>query len=346
MVQALRHEIHSRKDEATDLAIETIYFGGGTPSVLTPTELAALLDSLYSNYKILPGAEITVETNPDDLSQEYLDYLKALSPVNRLSIGIQSFYDTRLKMMNRRHTARESKTCIEKAKNSGFENINIDLIYGFPGMSESEWISDLEIFRKFQIPHLSAYHLTFEPKTVFSHYMKKGTMVPVDEEISLQQYKILLDFAEENGYENYEISNFALPGKYSRHNLGYWTGKSYLGFGPSAHSYNGNTRRWNVSNNTIYLDAIENHKEDYFETEEIDRIKAFNEYLLTGLRTQWGISSRYIQKNFGRSFLDNCLPVIKLLLGNNTLIAVGDSYILSREGKMIADHVISELMVV
>lgn len=345
MVLAIIRELKIRSEEAENLLIESVYFGGGTPSVLSPKELTSIFKSIQLNYKLDPKAEISFEVNPDDLSEEYLGNLNSNTLINRLSIGIQSFHDDHLKMMNRRHTAKEAYESIERAGKYGFENMNIDLIYGIPGMTEKEWIENLNIFLEFKIPHLSAYHLTFEPKTVFSHYQKKGKLFPVNEDTSLEQYEILLDYTEKHGYENYEISNFAKQDFYSRHNLSYWTGKQYLGIGPSAHSYNGLQRRWNIANNTAYIDALENNSSEYFDTEEINEKMAYNEYLLTALRTIWGIDTDYIAQKFGDEIVRKCTQNLKSFLKDETILKNGNTYFLSRKGKVIADYVISEMMI-
>jgi len=291
VLAALKQEIKQRADEGENIIYQSVYIGGGTPSVLTPDELEDLFSLLYKHYKIQSRAEITIETNPDDLKPNFLKLLKNSTPVNRLSIGIQSFHDRDLQLMNRLHTATGALKSIEDSKAAGYSNINLDLIYGIPNALNKDWRNNLKVLEKLEIPHLSAYHLTIEPKTVFAYYRKKGMIKEMPEEESLRQFKTLMEFAGQAGYEHYEISNFAKSEFYSRHNLGYWTQKPYLGFGPSAHSFNGIKRRWNVANNTLYVQAIEKGIPDYYSWEEIDTSKAYNEYVLTSLRTIWGIKT-------------------------------------------------------
>jgi oxygen-independent coproporphyrinogen-3 oxidase len=346
VINALVNELNERVEEGSYYTFDTIYFGGGTPSVLNAEELNQIFDTIYKNYKIGNSPEISFEANPDDLTKDYLTGLKKFTPVNRLSIGIQSFVERDLVFLNRRHSSTESIEALERTKKAGFNNINIDLIYGIPGLKNDEWKRNLETFRQLEIPHLSAYHLTIEPKTVFGHYQKKGKLKPVDEEVSLEQFKLLMDFAGLNGYEHYEISNFARDKAYSRHNLGYWTGKEYLGFGPSAHSFIPPHRRWNVANNSQYCELIENKSRPYFETEEIDQNKAYNEYILTSLRTQWGINLEFILETFGSEYATTCKTAIKQFLPQGILRKEQNDYTLNRKGILIADFVISRLMIV
>jgi len=344
ILAALKQEIKQREEEAENIIYQSIYIGGGTPSVLSADELEDLFSLLHKHYKIESRAEITIETNPDDLKKDFLKSLKNSTPVNRLSIGIQSFHDKDLHLMNRLHTSAGALKSIEDSKAAGFNNISLDLIYGFPSTSDTDWRNNLRILEKLKIPHFSAYHLTIEPKTVFAYYRKKGMIKEISEEESLSQFETLMEFASQAGYEHYEISNFAKPGFYSKHNLGYWTQKPYLGFGPSAHSFNGIKRRWNVANNTLYIQAIEKGMPDYYSWEEIDTSKAYNEYVLTSLRTIWGIDLDYLEKWFGEDFLKLCLLEAEKFLKSGELILEDRKLCLSNEGKLIADYVISELM--
>lgn len=346
MVDAILKEIESRKDEGNDKIYDSIYFGGGTPSVLTVQQINVLLSALNKHFKIASDTEITLESNPDDMSEEYLAEMMECTLINRLSIGVQSFQDKYLIMMNRRHNSAEARGSIERALASGFSNINIDLIYGIPGLSTEEWLKNLEIFKSYRLPHLSAYHLTFEPKTVFTHYLKKGKLREVEEESSLEQYNTLLDFTDHAGYDNYEISNFAFQDFFSRHNLGYWKGNEYIGFGPSAHSYNGKQRRWNIANNTSFMQSLELGRDDYFEIEEIDHRMAFNEYLLTSLRTKWGINLSYLKEHFDDYLDSEFEKKAESFVLNGKLEKGRDCYFLSRKGKMISNYIISELMVI
>jgi oxygen-independent coproporphyrinogen III oxidase len=345
LIDSLCTEIESRKNEYAELVFDTIYFGGGTPSILSVKEILKIFDSIQKNCATNGSPEITFEANPDDLSENYLFDLKNYTPINRLSIGVQSFNDADLKLMNRRHTAQEAIDCIDRSKKTGFSNMNIDLIYGIPGMIISTWQNNLEIFEKLDIPHLSAYHLTFEPKTVFSHYLKKGLIAPIHEELSIRQFEMLIGLTESFGYDHYEISNFAKEGFYSQHNLGYWTDKPYIGIGPSAHSYLSGQRRWNVSVNAKYCEALEQNSNDYFESETIDIKTAYNDYLLTSLRTKWGIDKDLIKAKFGDPFLTSCNNSSIKFLSNNTLLEEKQKLFLSKKGILIADYVISEMMI-
>ncbi len=282
MVNALCKELALRKDELIG-EVETIYFGGGTPSLLSIEELRLLISEIYKNYKISENPEITLEANPDDLSDSQIHKFTN-SRINRLSIGIQSFFEEDLKLMNRAHNASEAMECIVEAKQY-FENISIDLIYGIPGMSNERWRKNLETALKLDIPHLSCYALTVEPKTALKKFIEKGIVPPVDEEAAKQHYEILLSETEKAGFENYEFSNFGKPGFHSRNNTAYWEGKPYLGIGPSAHSYNGKSRSWNVANNIKYIKNIEAGILP-LEREILSKEDKYNEYIMTGLRTK------------------------------------------------------------
>jgi oxygen-independent coproporphyrinogen-3 oxidase len=346
LVDALILEIINRKDEYNDLIFDTIYFGGGTPSVLEIKEVESIFDAINKNCQIASNPEITFEANPDDLNQEYLTNLKSYTPINRLSIGIQSFVDKHLKLMNRRHNSMEAIESIYRSRLAGFSNINIDLIYGIPGMSLNTWENNLKIFKTLEVEHLSAYHLTFEPKTVFSHYLKKGKIKQIKENLSVRQFELLQSFAEEAAYDHYEISNFARNGYYSKHNLAYWTGKPYIGIGPSAHSFSGNERRWNISNNTKYCASILQNVNDYFEKEFMDLRTAYNDYLLTSLRTKWGINREVLRIKYGEKYLDYFNSLSQKFISDGTIISENQISFLSPKGKFIADFVISELMMV
>ncbi len=344
MIEAIKKEISDRKNEFSDIRFDTLYFGGGTPSILSPGELNGLIKLVQENYNLNPEAEITIEANPDDLSQEYLSSLRKSTIVNRLSVGIQSFNDEILQFLNRQHNSETAYKSIHQAKKEGFENINIDLIYGIPGMDEEIWHNNLEIFNTLDIPHLSAYHLTIEPKTVFAYHLKKGKIRAVEEEQSLEQFKMLMQFAVENNFEHYEISNFARPGHHSKHNLSYWNRDSYIGIGPSAHSFNQKQRRWNIANNAKYSKSVLENSYDYYEYEEIDRNTAFNEYLMTSLRMSRGIDSVYLREFFGPNYLSSFEKSIQKFLKQGSVLQEKKKYFLSDEGKFISDYIISELM--
>ncbi len=344
IIRALKKEITERRQEFLTMQFNSIYFGGGTPSLLPIDELNNIIELIQDNYSIHSGAEITLEANPDDLSKDYLSTLYNETLINRLSIGIQSFNDRILKLLNRQHNSKIAYDSVCKAKEQGFENINIDLIYGIPGMSEDLWIKDLEAFRTLDLPHLSAYHLTIEPKTVFGYYLRKGRITPLNEEESLRQFNILLQFAYKNGYEHYEISNFAKPEYQSKHNLTYWNREPYIGIGPSAHSYTIQQRRWNIANNTKYYQSLDNDSHDYFEYEDIDKNTSYNEYLLTSLRTKQGIEIPYLENLFGKEYVLLFETSVRKFLDQGLVIKNGTRYCLDDKGKFISDYILSELM--
>ena len=346
MLRALEKELSQRKDELDGQEFQTVYIGGGTPSILSIHELEGIVSALYRTFRIHASAEFTLEANPDDLDKVYTESLKKYTPVNRLSIGVQSFIDRDLKFMNRLHTSNEALVSIENSISAGFKNINIDLIYGIPALSIKEWKKNLAIFKHLGIPHLSAYHLTIEPHTVFAYFRKKGQIKELPEEESIRQFKTLIEFAGEEGFEHYEISNFARPGYHSKHNMGYWTGIPYLGIGPSAHSFDGSKRRWNVANNTTYMHSIENGTNAYYGSEWIDTSKAYNEYVMTALRTMWGIDLDHIGKHFGKQQRDRLLLEAGTFIRSGILMHSRENLCLSNEGKMIADYVISALLAI
>lgn len=344
VIEAIRKEIVDRKHDFLHIPFDTVYFGGGTPSLLSIDELNGIVELIQSDYRIEAGAEITLEANPDDLTQEYLFSLRNESVINRLSVGIQSFDDETLKFLNRQHDSKLAYDSIKQAKREGFDNINIDLIYGIPGVDNGLWQNNLEIFKSLDVPHLSAYHLTIEPKTVFAYHMKKGKIRPIDEEKSIRQFEILMQFAKDSGYEHYEISNFAKPGFQSKHNLSYWNRLSYIGIGPSAHSFHQNQRRWNVANNTKYYQLILADSKEYYETEVIDKKTAYNEYLMTSLRTSKGINSTLIIENFGNEYLSDFRTSSQKFIEKGSIVEEEENFCLTDKGKFIADYIISELM--
>jgi len=345
MLIAIKRELELRKDELNKEQIETIYFGGGTPSLLTIGELRMLIDTIYENYEVVEVPEITLEANPDDLSSKKIKELTKL-PINRLSIGIQSFFDDDLKFMNRAHTAEESKKCLTEATKY-FDNITIDLIYGVPNMSNEKWLSNLKQAFDFNIPHISSYALTVEEKTVLHKLIEKGKVPPVDENLALEHYNILVAETEKRGYVQYEISNFGNPAYFSKHNTSYWFGEKYLGIGPSAHSFNGFERSWNVSNNSKYINALL-ADELPSEKEQLSEINRFNEYIMTGLRTIWGVSFQKIEKEFGAMYLQelkkNAERHIKSgLLEVELRSFSGKVLVTTKKGKFLADGIASDL---
>ena len=351
MLAAMRKEIELRKDYLPPLippqrggirgAVETLYFGGGTPSVLSIDELAGLLETVTHYYTFVPGAEITLEANPDDLTDDYVAALLHLG-FNRLSIGIQSFFDDDLQWMNRRHCAHEAVRSIETAHKRGFHNINIDLMYGLPTMTSARWEANLKQALSLDVPHLSAYHLTIEPRTVFGKRQAKGDLLTISEDESAAQFGILLDTMEKAGYEHYEISNFARPGFRSRHNTAYWQQRPYIGIGPAAHSFDGQSRQWNVSNNSRYIAALENETA-WFEREQLTPVEQYNDYILVSLRTVWGVDTGYIRTHFGDAFASEFLRQASVYQKNGYIQERAGIFMLTRKGKMIADRIAADL---
>ncbi len=345
MLTAIKRELVLRKDELSKEQIDTIYFGGGTPSILTIDELRILIDTIYENYEVVEDAEITLEANPDDLTSEKIKELAKI-PINRLSIGIQSFFDDDLKFMNRAHSAEESRKCLTEATKY-FDNITIDLIYGVPNMSNEKWLSNLKQAFDFNIPHISAYALTVEEKTVLHKLIEKGKVPPVDEDLALEHYNILVEETEKRDFVNYEISNFGKLAYFSRHNTSYWLGEKYIGIGPSAHSYNGFERSWNVSNNTKYINALL-ADELPSENEQLTEINRFNEYVMTGLRTIWGVSFQKVEKEFGAMYLEELKKGAERhikagLLEIELRSFSGSVLVITKKGKFLADGIASDL---
>ncbi|MGB6153650.1 MAG: radical SAM family heme chaperone HemW [Pricia sp.] len=340
MVSALRKELVLRKDEFKNETIETIYFGGGTPSVLSMDELQFLIKAVYDNYQVSDAPEITLEANPDDLSLEKLEALSA-SPVNRLSIGIQSFFEADLKLMNRAHNAFEAEDCILKARKY-FDNISIDLIYGIPDMSNAWWMANIEKALSLNVPHISSYALTVEPNTALANFIKKGVVKNVDDEVAQAHFHILSETLEAAGFESYEISNFGKPGYFSRNNTAYWQQKKYLGIGPSAHSYDGVRRGWNINNNPKYVKAIESG-ELPIETETLSTTDRYNEYVMTGLRTIWGVSMVKIASEYGQKYRAYLLQQAEKYLEEHLLYLDGDILLTTKKGRFLADGIASDL---
>ena len=340
-VQAIIQEIELRKDVFTNEFISSVYFGGGTPSLLSKEELDMIFEKLYKSFTIDADAEITLEANPDDLTFEKIQQLKD-SPVNRLSIGVQSFRDEDLKYMNRAHTAIEALNSIKMAQDEGFQNITIDLIYGTPGMSNEDWKYNLRKSFALNLPHISSYALTVEEKTPLYYQILKKNIGPVDEQQSADQFKILMDEMLSYGYEQYEISNFCKDNSYSKHNSSYWKKDHYLGLGPSAHSYFGNSRLWNVSNNVKYIKALSESQLPLVK-ENLNTQDMYNEYVMTSLRTKWGCSLIEIEKDYSRSYLNYFKVQIKGHEMNGYIIENKGVYTLSEKGKLIADRITSDL---
>lgn len=308
LLKAIVWELKFQKNFLKDTVIETIYFGGGTPSVLTYNELMCIFDAINEHYEVVPGAEITFEANPDDLERKYLAQL-AVSPVNRLSIGIQSFDNSILKFMNRRHTAQQAIACVQEAKELGFESLSLDLIYGIPNTTSKYLEKNIKQLVDLEPTHISAYHLSIEEGTAFDRMRNRGVLEEIEDGDSVAQYEILVSRLKEAGYEQYEISNFSFDGAISRHNTNYWMQKEYLGIGPSAHSYNSTTRQWNVTDIRTYLDCWKKRKL-LVEKEVLSEKERFNDYVMVRLRTKWGVDLEYITVNFGEKFRNHFLSVV------------------------------------
>lgn len=342
LVEALRGELQMRKNEPTE-KIETIYFGGGTPSLLDKDELKSIFKTVYQNYDVVAHPEITLEANPDDLSEDKIRQLSG-SKVNRLSIGVQSFFEDDLKWMNRSHNAEQAWAALKTAK-TYFNNISMDLIYGVPGMDDAKWKENLEKTLELGIPHVSAYALTVESQTVLGKLIERGKMGPLDEAAAKSHYDILVKTMEEAGYVNYEFSNYGRPGYFSQNNTAYWFGKPYLGIGPSAHGFDGKKRMWNVKNNTLYSKAIERGELPQ-ETENLTTKDRYNEYIMTRLRTQWGISLPEIQDKFGDKFSRHLEKEAAHLFEENLLTQSNAHIHISKQGKFLGDGISAELFYV
>ena len=337
---ALVKELELRKDEFKQATVETIYFGGGTPSLLSNSELQVLIDSVFKNYQVALNPEITLEANPDDLTKDRIIQLSD-SLVNRLSIGIQSFFEADLKLMNRAHNVEEAKICLDVATKH-FDNISLDLIYGIPGASNAQWLENIEIALSYNVPHISSYALTVEPKTALASFIKKGVIDDVNDEQAHEQFHILKDNLEQEGFVHYELSNFGKQGYFSKNNSAYWQGKPYLGIGPSAHSYNGKQRSWNVRNNTKYIKAIQRN-ELPIEVESLTLIDQYNEYIMTGLRTIWGVSLQKVENDFGKVFKDYLIEHANIFI-NQHLLYIDDEHLrVTKTGQFLSDGIASEL---
>jgi len=343
MVLALAKEIQMRKSEFKDEVVETIYFGGGTPSVLTTTEIQFLIDAVYESYTVSENPEITLEANPDDLSKERIIELSK-SPINRLSIGIQSFFEDDLTMMNRAHNSAEAKACLEEATKY-FDNISLDLIYGIPGMSNEKWKQNIETALSFGIPHISSYALTVEPKTALSKLIQTGKIAKPKDEVAEEHFQILVETLEKNGFIHYELSNFGKENFFSKNNSAYWLGKKYIGIGPSAHSYDGISRSWNVSNNALYLKSLADDKLPN-EIEILSKTDRYNEYVMTGLRTIWGVSLDRIEEEFGNSYLKYLQKQSQKFLDDDLLFVENKILKTTSKGKFLTDGIASDLFLV
>lgn len=340
LVDAIAKELEQRKQYLGDNLIETIYIGGGTPTLLNENEFRKLFEAIHKNYSISNSLEVTVEANPDDLSSEKLKLLKELG-VNRLSIGVQSFHEEHLQLFNRSHNSNQAIESIKLAQDFGIDNITIDLIYGFPQLTTEQLNENLEQVKVLNIPHLSAYALTVEPKTALHHYIKSKKFPNLDDTLAEEHFFIIRKFLLENGFHHYEISNFGKPNYYSKHNSNYWLGEQYLGVGPSAHSFNLNSRSWNVANNKVYINKI-NSNETYYELEELSEKDRLNELILTGLRTKWGVQKsrlKQFSQDLQKAFLKELAPFLK----NGEILETKNSFVLADKFWFKADGIAAQL---
>ena len=351
-VLALKKEIINRKSYLGDDVVKTIYFGGGTPSLLPVKYVDEILELLHKNYNIISNPEVTLEINPDTIDKDKMLELKHLG-VNRMSVGIQSFNDDDLRYLGRRHDSRHALQVLDDLSSVGFDRITLDLIYGMPTLTEEKWNHNLDIFFSTGISHLSAYALTVEPKTILGQKIEKEELQEVSEEDTIRHYNILVERTKENGFEHYEISNFAKEGCRSQHNSIYWQDVKYLGLGPSAHSYDGDSRQWNVSNLTKYIQFVnadigtdaDTDMGRYYEREILSKEDKFNEYVMTSLRTSWGCNVEKIERDYGKSYAHNFLKNIKKYLDSGIMLMKDNNFILTDEGMLFADGIAADLFV-
>jgi oxygen-independent coproporphyrinogen-3 oxidase len=340
LISCLIKEIELRKNELNGETVETIYFGGGTPSLLSQQELDQIIESVYEYHTVADDPEISLEANPDDLSEQTIQEL-AESKVNRLSIGIQSFFERDLKLMNRAHNANEAKTCLEFATQY-FDNISLDLIYGIPGLSHEDWRTNIHTALSFGVPHISSYALTVEPKTALDAFIKKGIIEEVDDEQAQEQFHILMEELQKADFIHYELSNFGKKGFFSKNNSAYWQGKYYLGMGPSAHSFDGNQRSWNVRNNSKYIQALQQNQLP-IEREILTKTDQYNEYIMTGLRTMWGVDLNKVKSDFGIKHYEYLLLHSEKHREEDLLYIDDTKLKTTQKGKFLSDGISSDL---
>jgi oxygen-independent coproporphyrinogen-3 oxidase len=340
MVLAIAKELKLRKSEFQDEQVETIYFGGGTPSVLELDEINFLIKTVYENYSVVENPEITLEANPDDLTEERIIAISQ-SKINRLSIGIQSFFEDDLRLMNRAHNSAEAKKCLEIATHY-FDNITIDLIYGIPGMTNKKWLQNIETALAFNVPHISCYALTVEPKTALNKLIQTGKIAEPSDEVAQEHFSILVEQLEANDFIHYELSNFGKENYFSKNNSSYWLGKKYLGIGPSAHSFDGVSRSWNISNNSLYVKSIQENQLPN-EVEILSKTDRYNEYIMTGLRTIWGVSLEKIASEFGIDYLDYLQNQMQKFLIDDLLFMENKILKTTQKGKFLTDGIASDL---
>lgn len=342
-VEALLIEIELRGNYISS-PIQTIYFGGGTPSLLSAEQIITIVQKLQTNFDLTQLEEFTLEANPDDISSDNLLLWKNMG-VNRLSLGIQSFQNEALAWMNRAHEVNQSHQAIQMAQYAGFNNISIDLIYGTPHYTKEHLLADLKIIEEYKIPHVSCYALTVEEKTALHSMIEKGKMQNVATEVQAEHFEIIVDYLNNIGFEHYEISNFAKPGNRSKHNSSYWKGIPYIGLGPSAHSYNGTSRQWNVANNALYMQSLEK-RELTFEIEQLDQAAQYNEYMMISLRCIEGFDLKHIESSFGKAYGEHTQSVIQKLEAQDVLEQTNNGYCLNKSAKFLADGIAAEFFIV
>ena len=340
LVKSINKELFLRKSELKSEFIETIYFGGGTPSLLSPDEIRSILKTIFNDFEVVLNPEITFEVNPDDIDENYLKVIKKLG-VNRLSIGIQSFFSNDLNLMNRSHDALQAEQVLELVSKY-FKNFSVDLIYGTPGLTNEMWIKNIDTVLKYNTPHISSYALTIEKDTALSHFINKGIVKPVSDEQSQEHFQILVNKLIDVGFIHYELSNFGKPNKFSKNNSSYWNGGLYLGIGPSAHSYNGKTRSWNIANNLKYISSISKGILPS-DVEVLTKIDRYNERIMTGLRTMWGVSFIQIEKDFGKDYLVYLKNRSKSFIKEGLLVIDAGALIATSKGKFLVDGIASDL---
>lgn len=341
-LEALLSEIELRKNYLTN-SVSTIYFGGGTPSIIPFAGIQIILQKIRDTFVIEDDAEITLEANPDDISQNKLDEWNSIG-INRLSIGVQSFYQEDLSWMNRAHSADQAKNCIILAREAGFHNLSIDLIYGTPTLSLTHWENNVATALQLKVPHLACYALTVEPKTALENLIAQKKLQDISNDTQAVHFERLMDWMNAAGYEHYEISNFAMPGWRSKHNSSYWQGKSYLGLGPSAHSFDGHSRQWNIANNALYISSLKEGTLNY-EKEQLTKEQQLNEYIMTSLRTIEGLSLQIVQKSFGAKARDSIMKTAMIYINQKLLVMESDHLITTTSGKLLADGIASHLFI-
>ncbi|MFV0330480.1 MAG: radical SAM family heme chaperone HemW [Dysgonomonas sp.] len=341
-VQALCKEIELRKNYISGEKIKTIYFGGGTPSQLSYDDFSRIFETIYNRFDVAPTAEITMEANPDDLTSHYLQIIQKL-PFNRLSIGIQSFNDDELKFLKRRHSAAKAKEAVGLCKSLGYDNISIDLMYGLPGQTMEIWQKNLDEAISLDIQHISSYHLIYEQGTRLYRLFKLGDVKPVDEDLSVDMFSVMIDKLSIAGFEHYEISNFAKSGLYSKHNSSYWLGEKYLGLGPAAHSFDGQNRAWNIASISKYIDGIAEEK-PAIEVEVLDTNTRYNDFILTGMRTKWGVNLKELEDQFGMGMKNYCIKNVQKYINQGFVHQENNVLKLTRTGIFISDGIMSDLM--